>query len=239
MKMRRLPEIDLARIAPLTTDEKYIALRRQKVANPPYSYDPLRGVLSDILDVEYPLTGRAAPTSWEKIDRKLVSLARKPEELKANRKLAEMLYHHAVAEGLKGRSEDFFPFPIGMTGKVRYWFRLSYIRKDRLVVPFLDPRKQNSLGPKGRRFAFSMMHQAIREADPDFEAASFEIVHFGRAMNGGRTMNVYSDDTVELFSFEELDAMVRETYEIWAVVLREREEEARKAAGSRRGPLGI
>jgi hypothetical protein len=236
MKMRRLPEIDLARIAPLSTEDKYIALRRQKVANPPYSYDPFRSVLSDIFNAEYPLFGSSARTPWEKIEKKLQSRSKDTTEYAANVKLAKILHERAIGDGLIGQSQDFLPFPIGLDEKVKYWFRLSYVREGRLIVPFIDPRMQNSLGPNGRRFTFSMMNQAIREANPDFEAASFEIIHFGRAING-RTINVYSDTNVELYDFDELDNMVRETYAIWAAVLKEREKEDRRKSYGRRGSL--
>lgn len=237
MKMRRLPEIDLARIGPLSRDEKKVASRRQKQANPPYAYHPTRSVFSDIFNVKYPLAPLAKETAWEKIEEKLQRLSKNADEYEVNVEISKMLYAHATENKLIGRAEQFFPLPIGIDEEVRYWFRLSYVRRDRLMVPYIDPRKRNSLGPKGRTFAFSMMHQGIREADPDFEQASFEIYHFGRLLTGARTMNIYSDEDVKLYTFEELDEMVRETYEVWREVLAEREEDEHKAAYTRRGSL--
>jgi len=84
-----------------------------------------------------------------------------------------------------------------------------------------------------------MMNVAIREANPDFENAGFEIWHFGRAARSGRTVNIYDDSGVEFYSFEELDDMVRKTYAIWWQVLEEREAAAKKKAAGSKGPLGF
>lgn len=51
MKMRRLPEIDLARIAPLATDQKRRALERFKLGHPTLTYKPVRALFADIFNV--------------------------------------------------------------------------------------------------------------------------------------------------------------------------------------------
>jgi hypothetical protein len=237
MKMRRLPETDLARIAPLPDEDQWRALRSQKVANPPYRYNPFRNVVPDILNAGSPLLGAGVPTPWSHIERKIATESRHDLEGKVNLELAEILRDEVQSAGLVGQSQNFPSLAIGIENHVRYWRQLSYVRSGRLIVPFFDARKQNYLGPHGRRFAFSMMHHAIREANPDFENAGFEIWHFGRAVNGGRTVNVYADTGVGFYSFEELDDMVRKTYAIWQQVLQEREAEAKKKAGGTRGSL--
>jgi hypothetical protein len=239
MKMRRLPEIDLARIAPLEEKEQLVKLRSQKVANPPYNYNPLRNVVPDLLNAGSRLLGAGVPTPWSQIAKKIASQSRHELEGKVNLALAEILRDRIKEDALVGQSQDFAPLAIGISNHVRYWLRLSYLRNERLIVPFIDPRKQNSLGPAGRRFAFSMMNVAIREANPDFENASFEIWHFGRTADGSRTLNIYSDADVEFYSFEELDEMVRNTYAFWQKILEEREAEERRKAAGTKGPLGF
>ena len=51
-------------------------------------------------------------------------------------------------------------------------------------------------------------------------------------------MTLSTDEGVELFGFDQLDQMVRETYDIWREVSEAREDEVRrKAAGGGHGPL--
>jgi hypothetical protein len=77
------------------------------------------------------------------------------------------------------------------------------------------------------------MHERIRVADPDFAAVSLAIVQFARSDSGPRTPVVFTDEGIELFTFDELDQMVRETYELWAEISEERTADIR-----RRGAAG-
>ena len=61
MKIRRLPEIDLARIAPLQAGERRRQLEQHKAGRPPFSYDPLRQTIHDVINVTPDLFGPAEP----------------------------------------------------------------------------------------------------------------------------------------------------------------------------------
>ncbi len=52
MKIRRLPEIDLARIAPLPADQKRRALEHFKLGHPTITYKPVRTRFADIFNVQ-------------------------------------------------------------------------------------------------------------------------------------------------------------------------------------------
>jgi len=58
------------------------------------------------------------------------------------------------------------------------------------------------------------MHERIRAADPDFAEVELAVVQFARSENGPRTPVIFTDEKVTLFTFDELDQMVRETYEL-------------------------
>lgn len=100
-------------------------------------------------------------------------------------------------------------------------------------IPFLDPRRVKRLTVQGRRFVFSVMHERIRAADPDFADVSLAVVQFALSAKGPREPAIFLDQGVELFTFDELDRMVRETYELWVEVCEER-----TAATRRRGAAG-
>ena len=57
MKIRRLSEIDLARIGPLDREEKLNRLRMLKVGRPPHTYNPFRASLGDILNLQPEMFG--------------------------------------------------------------------------------------------------------------------------------------------------------------------------------------
>jgi hypothetical protein len=83
------------------------------------------------------------------------------------------------------------------------------------------------------------MHERIRVLDPDLADARLVVFQLVNTDAGPRPPVAFFDDGVPLLSFDELDAMVRETYEIWAEVLKGREAESRRRGDGTRGPLGI
>src|SRR5690606_13799220 len=99
-------------------------------------------------------------------------------------------------------------------------------------------RRSKKLTADARRFVFSMMHEHIRAVNPDFAEARLGIVQFGDAVGDQRPVKLSTDEGVDLFGFDQLDLMVRETYDIWREVSEAREDEVRrKAAGGGHGPL--
>ena len=79
---------------------------------------------------------------------------------------------------------------------------------------------------------FSMMHERIRLADPDFSNVGLGIFQFSTVDTGPRTPILYTEEAIVLFTFEELDQMVRETYALWHEVCAERNERMRTSAAT-------
>ena len=239
MKIHPLPETDLARIAPLPADQKRNALEHFRLARPPYSYAPVRKSVSDILNIAAGFLGTLPRTPYSKIAEAIAKDARSDEEADANLSVAAGLYEHAELQKLTGRRHDIFPMAIGTEQKVVYWHSLILNVNGRPVVPFIDPRRTaTQLSSQGRRFAFSMMHERIRVADPDFSEVALGIFQFLTPKTGPRRPHMYIDDGIRLFSFEELDRMVRETYAIWQEICEERAERARRSVSSPGGLFG-
>ena len=233
MRIRPLPEIDLARIAPLSRDEKRRALEQVRLGRPPYSYTPVRATISDVLNVQSELIGPMPRTPWEKISVAIQRKSRSEAEEEANLRVAEGLFDFVQAREIMSRRLDIFPLQLGIGTKVVFWQPVVLTLDERAVIPFLDPRRAKGLTAKGRRFVFSVMNERIRAADPDFAGVTLAIVQFTRSDEGPRTPIVFTDEGVELFTFDELDQMVRETYELWVEVSERRTAESRRrGAGS-------
>jgi hypothetical protein len=236
VKIRPLPETDLARIAPLPAERKRNELERFRLGRPPYSYWPLRNSVSDILNVEAgPF--RLPHVPWDKLVKIISERSRSSKEEVANLQVAEGLYLYVKSKHLTGRRHDFMPLALGVGQKIAYWHSLVLIDGGAPFVPFLDPRRSKRLTPEARRFVFSVMHERIRVAYPEFADVRLGIFQFSRVDEGPREPRLYTDETTELFGFDDLEEMVRETYDLWREVCQERDEERRRRAGGARGGL--
>lgn len=239
MRIRRLPETDLARIAPLSTDQKRRALQQLKLGHPPFSYEPVRRTWHDILNVQPELFTPAAPTAWPQIERQIRKLSRSQEEFDFNIEVAASLHATAISRDWKARDHEIYPLALGVTGiKVEFWLPLILAIDGAPLVPFFEPRRSSlRLGESGRRFVFSSMHERIRVPDPAMAEVRLGIFQFDQTPGGGRVLRMHTDLGVELYSYDQLDQMVSETYAIWQEILEDREAETRRRAGDQRGSL--
>lgn len=236
MKTRPLPDTDLARIAPLPTNQKRNALDALRLGHPPYRYTPVRGSFSDILNLA---AGMFDPgrVPFEKIAAEIRRKSRNDQEEEANLRVAKGLYDFVTAHDLRGRRHDFYPLAIGVGASVVYWHSAILLVDGHPLIPFFDPRRSKLLTSLGRQFAFSMMHQRIREGSPDFKDVRFGIFQFEKTDEGPRPPQLHTDVGVALFSLDQLEQMVAETYEIWREVCEGREAEMRRRGGGGGGTL--
>jgi hypothetical protein len=238
MKIRRLPEIDLARIAPLSTDQKRVALQRFKLGRPAITYKPVRACFADIFNVRPEMFAAADPASWPVLESLIRDRAMSDDEQKANLLVAKGLYVFAQTNALRSRSQIFFPLSLSVGEKVEYWLPMVTLVNDVPLVLFIDPRRGKGLTAEGRRFTFSVMHEHIRTSNPDFAEARLGIIQFGDVVDDQRPVKLSTDRGMDLFGFDELDQMVGETYAIWREVSENREAEERsKSASEGHGPL--
>lgn len=237
MKIPPLSEIDLARVCPLPVDQKRNALEQIRYGHPPYSYAPVRGNLSDLLNVQAGMVGALPRTPWARIEREIRRRSVSDAEEAANLRVARGLFDYADERRLSGRHHDIFPLALGTTIKVVFWHPVVLSIDKRPLVPFFDPRRAKALTVQGRRFVFSVMHERIRVADPDFAEVRLGIFQFSRSEKGPRVPILFTDAGVTLFTFEELDQMVRDTYELWREVCEGRAADTRRKAAGKRGDL--
>lgn len=234
LKIPRLPETDLARIAPLPRDQKYLELRRVKLGRPPYSYSPVKKNILDILNISPGPLVELARTPWEKVAAQIIRACKRSEdEIQANLRAGEGLYHYATQHNLVGRQYEFRHLAIGLSERLSYWWPMVSEIDGRPTVAFFDPRRSKKLTAIGRKFVFSAMHQHIRVPDPDFAEFRLAVAQFKNTPTGPRPVVMHFDDGQVLWEFDALDAMVRETYEIWREIQVERlDEKVRRGSSS-------
>lgn len=237
MKERVLPDLDLARIVPLAPDQQHAALEKMSVGRPPYTYHPFRNRSLDILNITAGPLADLPRTPWHTIAGDIRRMGTSADEIDANLRVGEGLYKFVSEHDIKGRRHEFPPLPLGMSEKVVYWSSAVIAIDGKPVAFFIDPRRDPKLTPLPRQFVFSVMHQRIRVLYPELANARLLILQFKNSPTGPRTVIPHFADDVELFSFEALDKMVRETYAIWRKILFEREAKARRETGTPGGLL--
>ncbi len=213
MTTPRLPETDLARIAPMPPAQQRKELERMKDGGIPYTYNPFHGNCSDILHVGAGAFDLPRPP-WSKIEGQINHAGRYEKERVANLQVGEGLYIFATTHKVRGRKQEFLPVKVGLSEKVIYWIDYIVEIDGKPVVLFVDPRRADGLTINARRFVFSVMDYRIRVPGSDYEKVRLGIVQFGDERIGPRTARIFYADGVELYSYEALDAMVRQTYEI-------------------------
>jgi len=225
-----LPDLDLARIAPLPRDQKRRQLEGMRLGRPPYSYNPMRKYILDILNIAAGPLGLTSRAPWASIAWKIQRDSRGENEELANLTVGSSLYNFATKRKLSGQRHDIYPLSLGVSEKVTYWSPAVVAFEDeRPFIPFIDPRRNTKrLTPIARRFVFSVMNERCA-VDPDLADVSFCIVQFTSSSSGTRTPALYYPDGLELFDFTQLDEMVRETYEMWYEILDERTLSRRKS----------
>jgi hypothetical protein len=225
VKIPRLHELDLARIAPLDRARKRYELEQHTARRPPFTYNPFRSVLSDILNEQSEMFALAVRSDWTQIDKKITRLSKGPDELAANLEIGLSLFEYAAKEGMSSRRYDFYPVSFGSGIRVEYWRPTIISLGGAPLVPFFDPRRSRGLTEISRRFVFSMMHEQIRASDPDLATVRLGIYRFepgDRARepaDRARSVRLFTDDSVPLYSMQELEFMISETYEVWQQVL--------------------
>lgn len=217
--------------------EKRNALRQLKLGHPPHSLNPMRASIPDILNVEAGPLAALPRTSWTSIANRIAHRCRDAAEETANQAVGLALYNYADEHNVVGRPQDFFSLALSVGRKVTYWSNAVIAIDDKPYIPFVDPRKAPRLTNAGRQFVFSAMNEHIRVADPDFAEVGLVIFQFKEMPDGTRSVVPHFDSGKALFSFEQLDTMVRETYALWFEVLEEREADARRASSGRKGTL--
>lgn len=109
MKIRRLPETDLARIAPLSPDDRRRQLEQHKFGHPPFSYNPLRHTVRDVINVAPDLFGPTEPTPWKKVAQLIRRRSRSEDEYRSNIAVAQSLHAYSIAERIRAWEQEIRP----------------------------------------------------------------------------------------------------------------------------------
>lgn len=231
-----LPDTDVANFSALDA-----VLKRRALANfhqlrwINISYASFRKHSSDCLGLRAGMFDLERPP-FSKIAREIIRDCRPKtlQNIRFNLMVAAGTYQLAETLRISGRAApELAPRMIG--GQyVQCWNRLVLDIDGRAVIPFLDARRSSSrLTPLGRQVALSLMHESTRAMYADHANTRLAVVQFADAKRTTRKATIMYDDGVPLFSYDDLNRMVSETYQMWAEICEGREEDAHRRADDR------
>lgn len=239
MKIRRLAETDLARFCVMPKEKREQALRKHKSGWAPHDYDPVRLAQPDILNRQLAMFGATSPTPWRKIKELIVKASDGPKEAYYNLKVGEALFEFARLKEIISRDHALPSWGVGFGQSVRYWQNYVSIFDRNFEISFHDYRISKNLNEAARRFVLSVMHQRTRVVDPDLQESVLAIYQFAKGSNGKRIIRRFTDEGIDLFTFEELNEMISDTYSLWQKILNEREADVRKTGTGPSNPMGF
>lgn len=241
MKIRRLSEIDLARLCTYPAGSSLEqALRNYNTGGGSWSYDPVRISTADILNAKVPLLDRMIEAPWAKLARQITAASnRGPKQAAANCLVGKVLFDQSRALGWRAAKFDMARMPIGFGEAVRYWSDVVVDDGDGLIVPFFDHRREHGVANVDiRRIVFSMQNVWVRDRYPDLSDARLAVVRFP-SDGEDRTIQVDVHVESDLLSYDELNELVRNVYRTWAQVTEERAETERRTGTGKGNPFGF
>lgn len=240
-KPPRLPDTDLARIAPLPTTEKWRQLRDMRAGFPELSYNPSRRHLPATLNAQAKgaLFEELADSPRKELIASLRRDCRSADEFASNEEVTGLLYDWIRAQGFRVVHYDFGRLTLAAGHSVCFWTDAILNDGEQLLVLHPDFRRATAgYTARGMRFAFSAMHHHIRGRGADFTDIDPAIIRFPQPKNRTRRVRLINMPTdLELFSYDELVAMTEETLSIWNQVCAEKFAEARRKAANDDLPL--
>lgn len=238
MKMRRIPEPELARISGRSEEEQRKLLKRLKSFKPPHTLNPFRRSIKDIMNVNYELLGASGRTPWRIIEDRIRSSKESEVGKERNLSLARALRDFVSEHNVNSFDKPAVRWPVGFGNSVEFWEPFYSVWDDTASFVYFDPRQSNPLNEYAMRFAFSMMHERLRVDDPDFSDVDLTIFRFGVGDQGERFVRQFSAKNFDLYTRDQLNEMITLTYELWVEELTNRSDEAQRATGTE-NPMGF
>jgi len=244
LKIRHLPEIDLARIASLPQDLRKKALEQFRFGIPKYSYACFRRHIGDIFNVQPSLPFPLPHIKWKALDDLIRKESKCDDEYFANSYVTHGLHKYVLDNKILSREQRFPSLSLGFGQKVSYWIPMVAAMDGMPFVVYIDPRRAGGLNEDGRRFVFSVMHEQIRVGYPDYSRVQLAIIQF-RSPCGDvdntqimtRRPIIHTDSGVNLMSADQLETAISETLENWKDVCSSKADATRRESTGTRGPL--
>ena len=223
MKIRRLNETDAARNALGDWDHTVLRLDNILKGRPPYSLEPARKCLPDILNISYPTLPNPKPTSWRVVRSQIWKHCKRgknrQKEFQANLEVADALRRFQIENDVQVIDRPMSALKIGSQW-VKYWHDFVFVIEGRVIIPFFDLRiSQNLQRDTGIKVAWSLQHEHIRLRDLDLREANLCVLQIPRGDDGTRHVVLHESGGEELYSWEFLDAKLAETLEAWRFVV--------------------
>lgn len=238
MKNYRLPPTDLANI--LFRDHAIKRSRLLDLIEPkviPYTYNPFRRTVGDAVNLQFELLGyEMLPTPWKTLEQEVIRACKGRESLIAvNMPVARATHVHALEQNIAASQIDASSLRLAPGQSYSFWMPLLLESNGRFFVTYPEPRRKGHLTPLGMQVAMSVQHERFRALGSDLAEIGLQVWRY--ANTDDRRIIVYTDEGVELIPYAALEAETTDIYNMLARLLAEREDELKRSAYGRRGPL--
>lgn len=231
MKTPRLPpDTDLARIAPLSTDEKRWQLLKLKGGFSTWSYEPTRKAVPDLVNASGSLLLSTGDTPISALEERIERACKgNAQGIKSNLEVARLAYSDHRAGPLESFQYSFGRYYVAPGESIAYWSDVYVMQGDKPLIPFYDFRRNNGLTRSGAKFAASIMQLKVIADFEEFADAQLLHVQFPQQHKSARTIRSRVVGRDDLFSYERVSAMIAEVRSIWYEINDERADEARRS----------
>lgn len=223
MKIRRLNETDLARNALSDWDQTVLRLDSILKGRPPYSLEPARKCLPDILNISYPTLPSPQSTPWHIVEAQIWKHCRRGknlrDEFRANVTVAAALRRFQIENDVEVIDHPMSPLRIGSQW-VNFWHGFIFVINGRVIIPFFDLRIGQNLRRKSDiKVVWSLQHEHIRLRDLNLRDATLCVLQIPRSDEGTRQVVLHESEGLNLYNWDSLESMLAKTLEAWGFVL--------------------
>ncbi|MCL6283432.1 hypothetical protein M3P21_07780 [Ruegeria sp. 2012CJ41-6] len=232
MSKRQLPVTDLANSATLPVEARWSMLERKQDFVPPHSLEPTRRNIAMLLGVTDPLfPDHPRPSKDEIIATFEQTLPKGGKRAQRDREQnllrARALLDFGETSVARAAIEHHKSFAVAENTYIRTADPLVLEVDGRPCIPSTDFRKSGALTRRGLDFVFSLNFHMIVDYDPAF--SDFDLVHlnYWQDKEGavGITPEFHAGEPV--FSYDDLNTMIRETLDIWDAIVAGRRKKSK------------
>ena len=218
MKTRPLPPTDLANIAVLRAEEQFERLMAKRDFVPPHSLEWTRRNLRVLMGAEGDLGLGLPILSFEELRKTARNTIKRSCDLTPNLKRCQAILEYSSKRRLVSREGVFGVHRVSADMSVAYAHSIVSFEGEQGFIPFFDLRKSGGLTSGARDFIFSMNFHLIIDADVDFADCGLRVIKYIDPVNASPFMRDEIFSGEPRYGYDELSAMIAQTYEIWSEV---------------------
>lgn len=234
----RLPATDLANL--LFRDHVIKRRKLSELFEPrviSYTYNPFRNTVGDAVNLQLDMLDfELQPTPWETLEREVIKACKGDQaNVRVNVPVARATHEHSQTHQITATKLDMTPLRLAPGHAYSFWMPVLLESHGQFFVTYPEPRRKGCLTPLGMMVVLSAQHERLRAMGAEYAEVGLQIWRYRDCDE--RTISMYPNDDLDLIPYTQLAAEASDVYEILAQLIAERDEDMKRSAYSRQGPL--